>query len=456
MSSLLRSQATATPASSWRPALLVGALSAALGVTTLGRKSLWFDEAFDAQRVKGSWHSLFHVIGQTEMSQAAYLVVLKPWVALTSGSEVWLRLPSVIFAAVAAALLVPLGARLLDRTTGIVAGVLLATNQFVVSHAQEARTYALVTLAVVVTSYLFVVALDDPSRRRWLAYAVVAALSVYCHFYAGFVIAGQLAMLPFVPNRPPLRRVLEAAVVFGLLVTPALLFTATASRTQVGWIPSPSLAVLRWVTEAISGRSPAFMLAAAAGLAILVHRLATGTATARWQPALIGTWAVFPLVLGALVSIVQPILWPQYAIVTTPALALAAAVTVSTLYRARRAVGAIALLIVVGLAGYRIAHWYRSVPEDWRGATAYVARERRPGDAVLVAPPWAIDAFRYYDRATPLASTLSTGKTFVLVFGSFDDPAQVVTDVFGKTQLRLAHEASFGPRVVVRVLEPPR
>jgi mannosyltransferase len=430
-------------------------LSAALGLITLGHKSLWYDEAFDAQRVRESWHSLFHVIGQTEMSQAAYLVVLKPWVALTSSSEVWLRMPSVIFAALAAALLVPLGARLLDRATGIVAGVLLATNQFVLSHAQEARTYALVTLAVVVASYLFVMALDDPSRQRWITYAVVAALSVYCHFYAGFVIVGHLAILPFVPSRPPLRRVVEAAAVFLVLVVPALFFTATADRTQVGWIPAPSLAVLHHVTDAIAGGNPAFGLAAVLGLAILLHRLATAPAAARWRPALIGIWAALPLVLGALVSVVQPILWPQYAIVTTPALALAAAAFVSTLYRSRRTGAAIAIVVIVGFSGYRIAHWYRSAPEDWRGATAYVSRERHPGDAVLVAPPWAIDAFRYYDQTTPLASELSTGRTFVLVFGSFDDPAEVVTDSFGRTQLRLAREVSFGRRLVVRLLEPP-
>ena len=126
----------------------------------------------------------------------------------------------------------------------------------------------------------------------------------------------------------------------------------------------------------------------------------------------------------------------------------------STLYRAHHAVAAIAIVVIVGLSGYRIAQWYRSVPEDWRGATAYVARERHPGDTVVVAPPWAIDAFRYYDQATPLGARLSTGRTFILVFGSFQSPAKVVTDVFGKTGLRPARDVSFGRRLVVRVLAP--
>jgi hypothetical protein len=61
----------------WPAAILVGLLSTALGLITLDRKSLWFDEAFDAQQVESSWHSLARLIGRTEMSQSAYLVELK-------------------------------------------------------------------------------------------------------------------------------------------------------------------------------------------------------------------------------------------------------------------------------------------------------------------------------------------------------------------------------------------
>ena len=184
----------------WLPALAVGLLSLALGAATLGRKSLWYDEAFDAVHVRNSWEHLGRLIRHTEMSQGAYLVGLKIWAAATPDSEVWLRAPSVVAAALAAALLVPLGTRLFDRTTGTLAGVFLATNAFVVQHAQEVRTYALVILAVVVASLAFVNALDDPRRRNWLLYAVAAALAVYCHFYAGFVIVAHIASLPFAPS----------------------------------------------------------------------------------------------------------------------------------------------------------------------------------------------------------------------------------------------------------------
>jgi len=444
--------------SSWRAAALVGALSAVLGAVTLGHKSFWFDEAYDGLHVRDSWASVFDLIGTTEMSQAAYLVLLKAWATVTPDSEIWLRLPSVLAAALAAALLVPLGTRLFDRTTGIVAGVLLATNELLVRWSQQARTYALVTLAVVVASFLLLRALDDPRRRNWLLYAIAAAVAVYCHFYAGLVVVAHFASLPFAPRRPPLRRVLEAGVAFLILIGPALYFTATAQREQLGWIEEASLARIWRLTEVATGHNAVLGLMVAAGLALLAYEAGAGTRIAGFRLALVGGWVALPIVLGLLVSAWQPILVPRYAIVITPALALAGAVAIAAIARARREVAACALVVLIAVSGYRIVDWYRGEAEDWRGAVAYVASERRPNDAVIVAPKWATDAFRYYDTTTPVAFAPPTGRTIALVRATErDDPVEIVSGVLGPAnQLEVVSEQRFGHNLRVQVLEPPR
>ena len=259
-------------ASSWAAPVGVGLLSLVLGLITLDRKSLWYDEAFNGEHIKSSWHDLVLLVSHTEMSQGAYLVLLKAWATVTVNNTLWLRLPSVAAAALAAALLVPLGTRLFDRTTGAAAGVLLATNELLLRWSQQARTYALVTLAVVVATFLFVRALDDPRRRNWLLYAVVAAFAVYCHFWAGFVIVAHFASVPFAPKRPPRRRVVEAAVVFLVLIGPALFFTVHAARSQLEWIPDPSIHVLRNLVTVTSGHNLALVVATIGGLAVLVYQ----------------------------------------------------------------------------------------------------------------------------------------------------------------------------------------
>ena len=260
------------------------------------------------------------------MSQSAYLVLLKPWVAITTNNEVWLRLPSVIAAALAAALLVPLGARLFDRTTGIVAGILLATNELLVTWSQQARAYALVTFAVVLASLLFVRALDDPRRRNWLLYAVAAAFAVYCRFWAGFAIVAHFTSMPFAPRRPLLRRVVEATVVFLALIAGAVYFTATAQRVrQLGGIGVPSMDLLRSVVTLTSGHNVGLQLIALGGLVVLVFQTGAGHAgggVAHRPGRRLDCVADRALVSR---SEYQPILVPRYAIVITPALALAGA-----------------------------------------------------------------------------------------------------------------------------------
>ncbi len=402
----------------WKAALFAALVSIVLGITTLGRKALWFDEAFDANAVSGSWRDLLHTVAMREMSQAAYLVGLKLWVGLTSSTEVWLRIPSVVLAAIASALLVRLGSRMFDRTTGALAGVLFATNGMVVAWSQQARTYALVTVAVIVASYLLVRALDDPRRRNWLLYAVGAGASVYCHFFAGFVVVAHVASLPFAARRPPLRYVAEAGALFATIIAPALFFTATASREPVSWISPPTT---RWLFEVIMrtlGWNGALAIAAAVGVVVLAHRAKEGNAHRRWQMVLLLGWMMLPFCLALVVSRLQPILVPQYAIVVTPAIALAAAVAIGTCIRARALIGLSVLALVVAISGNSILTWYQRVPEDWRGAAAFVARERRQGDALLVLPSYAIDAYRYYDRVSGIVAPTSERRSFFVVRGN--------------------------------------
>ncbi len=440
---------------SWPAALAVGCVSFVLGAITLGTKALWFDEAFNAQRIKQSWGDLFNVIGSTEMSQGVYVVGLKTWVTLTPNSEIWLRIPSVVFAALAAALLVPLGARLFDRRVGIIAGVLLATNALVVRHAQEARTYALVTLAVVVATILFVRAIDDPRRRTWLLYAVGAAAAVYCHFFAAFVIVAHLVSVPFATRRPPLRRVLETATLFLALIAPALYFTATANRSQLGWIEDPSADVVVRVLEIASGNNLPFGAAALLGLAFLAYRTGAGGRPDRWRLVLIGGWCSLPIALAFAVSEVQPILVPRYTIVIVPALALAAAYPISLAVEKITVVAVAALIAVIAVSGYRLVAWYERVPEDWRGAADYIQRERQPGDAVVVAPLWSRDALAFYDGGRDIEEAARDRRTFMLLYNRSPAARSELASVrVEEAVLELATEKNFGDALAVRVYEP--
>jgi mannosyltransferase len=254
-----------------------------------------------------------------------------------------------------------------------------------------------------VATLLFVRALDDGSRRAWLLYAVAAAFAVYCHFYAGFVIAAHALSLCFAPNRPSRRRIVETALTFVALILGALYFTATASRGQLEWAEKPTWAMFTDVVWRSGGKNELLVLVTLAGLVLLAVRAWRPVATARWQLALVGGWTVLPFLFGVLVSFIQPIFTDRYLIVATPGISLAAALAIVALWRVRQAAALVLLAGVLALSLARIGHWYGRNTEDWRAAVAYVQQKRRPSDDVVVAPTWALFGLRFYDGSTEIS-----------------------------------------------------
>jgi hypothetical protein len=65
----------------------VGILAAVLGAVRLDRRPLWMDEAFDVHFTTLGWSEYLKFVREFEMSQALYLLVLKPWLAITTTDE---------------------------------------------------------------------------------------------------------------------------------------------------------------------------------------------------------------------------------------------------------------------------------------------------------------------------------------------------------------------------------
>src|SRR6476659_5923802 len=145
---------------------LVSVVAVVLGVIRLGTPSLWVDESFTAQAVRG------HLLNPEDQYHWLYYAAITPWTLVAGTSELALRLPSVVASAVACALLVVLARPVLGRRVALVGGLFLATSPFVVQWSQQARSYTFVLAAGVLATLLLLRAIESGSRPSWAWYGL--------------------------------------------------------------------------------------------------------------------------------------------------------------------------------------------------------------------------------------------------------------------------------------------
>jgi mannosyltransferase len=419
--------------------VIAGATAALLGAISLERRSLWMDEALDVHWTALSWPDYLRIAFENEGSQVLYLLLLKPWLALTSTNEWVARAPSVVFAALAAALIVPLGIRLFgSRLVGIGAGLLLATNAFSVAWSQQARQYALAMLFAVVVTYLFVLALESDGWPWWFAYGVAAGVSVYAHFFVALVVASHVPALLVARRDGTWHRWAVAAGASLAIALPAVNFVLYHDTGQVSWIPTLEYAYIKDVLYEVSGESRfALVVAAVAVVALAVGAARAGSEA--WRHVLVASWLLAPLVLALAISYFKPMLVDRYLIVGVPALALATAYAVSRLGR-WAGPAALVLLLVVALGHVR--DWYGSlVEQDWRAAVQHVDRQKKPTEQLIAYPSFLLAPVDYYASGpVETEETLTTSPAWILTVA---DRAPEVEDLAARSGYKVADRANF-------------
>ncbi|BEP13095.1 hypothetical protein acdb102_14060 [Acidothermaceae bacterium B102] len=270
----------------------------ALALPPMVRQPLWYDEVATQEASRRSLSGLWHLLHHTDGVLAGYYLLLH--LVLHLGSAPWLlRLPSLAATLATVVLVGRIGGHLLgDR--GVYAALLFAANPFVVGYAYDARPYALATLGVTGAAAVVIV----PTARSGLRWSLWASLAVVSHLFAALALVSQLGALS--------RRGRSWSAVPGCLLV-VLGLVSLSQRSQLGWISRPAwyAPLSGWST--LSG---GWWLALPALLGLVAALRRSGS----WR--VVGLWAVAPLALLLLVSAVDPVYLPRYAIEATPAMAL--------------------------------------------------------------------------------------------------------------------------------------
>ena len=389
--------------------LLLGSVALILRLHDLGARGIWYDESFSAMIPRLRWSQFALILWSHEGNMAFYYLVLRFWEQF-GASPVFLRSLSVIFSVAALPLTYSLGARLFDRRTGVVAAWLLAMNAYDVRYAQEARSYALVVLLSILSTWLLVRNLRNPSRG-WAAYAATNVLLVYSHFLGGLVMIAQLLSLLLLPrDAVPWRAIGRSLFWFAVFVIPAALFVIRVEPPN--WIARPDARqVLEFFTVLAGNGGRTLLALSAIGLLIAGFRgwqtwQSRQSVSDCWPYALIFAWLIVPIAATLLASYVHPLFVPRFLLLCLPALLLGVAAGITRLRPAALAAALFVAISMFTLAGTFAA--YRSRLDDtggagdWPAATSYIFENAQPGDGIFFLLSLGRVPFEYYrSRRSP-------------------------------------------------------
>jgi mannosyltransferase len=442
------------------------------GFWNLGRLPLSADEG-------AAWAISGHGLGQMvdalrgsggDLAAGLYYALLWAWVRAFGTSELALRSLSVL---AAGATVVPFYAtgRRLGRTVAVSATVLLVANPLFLGYARTARAYALATLLVVLSCYLFVRAIEADTGGTWTAYTIVSIAAVYVHWFAALVVLAQFAGVALWPRGDPrLRHALRSGVVLLLGLLPIALLVAFGKTNNVGWIAPLDRGELEGLvrTFARSGWWPVELLCLVlviVAVRVTVRSLRANRASedSRLQ-VLSVAWLGVPVLVAVVVSLAKPLLIPRYLMVALPGFALVLAIGLAAVAVRVRWVGlgAFIALMAAGVSAYQGPYEARHSDEDFRTIAATVGAHIRPGDSVIVYPANAAFAFGYYAREWP-GLARRRGPDWPAIswssrFGSQDpDPGSVVgagRRVQSAT-VWLVMRTPHGPTVRADITHPP-
>ena len=211
-------------------AILIGAV---LRVMFLGAKSLWFDEASTLLLAGQPLAGLMRILTSNEVNPPFYYALMHFWLKAFSDPRLGLRLFSALCAIGSLFAFRALAERLLPERARLPALWLAVCSSFWIHIAQDGRAYSLLLL-VSLLSTIATLELSEEKPRPFLfpAYAGLAALGLYTHYYYAILLAGHAVWLGRTIKNRLGGLLMHAAA--ALMFAPWLRTLAAQMRTHTG------------------------------------------------------------------------------------------------------------------------------------------------------------------------------------------------------------------------------
>src|SRR5271165_5950864 len=305
------------------------AVGAALRLVALGRKSFWLDEIASVWTARLPGPDFWSVLWHSEGNMALYYLLLRSWLHLGVGEAI-VRTLSAIIGIASIPVMYALGNRLLGEVTARLAALFFALNACAIAVSQEARGYSLLVLGVVASTYLFVRLIEQPTLVLACAYGVVTGLTLYCHYFGMFVPAAQaISLAALSEGRRPWKQLAVGGWIVALAGVPVLWMIHIQDSGHITWVKRPSLLELYHLGVYLAAGSGKAVGALLLLLDLVLLGLFLRTLRTLWRDraqnllfwryVLIISCLFTPVVIALLVSIVRPIFYHRFLVISLPA-----------------------------------------------------------------------------------------------------------------------------------------
>lgn len=396
--------------------LVLVVLAFALRLYHLDYQSLWRDEV-DAIIFAGrDLSGLLTLFVKPGHNGPLYYLILHFWIRLAGDSEFSVRFLSLTCGVLAVPLMFKLGRRWVGQRGALVAAFLCATSPYLIWYSQDGKMYALLLFLSMVSTYVYLLALERNRIYLWVSYLVLTAASMYVHLLAVLLIPFHFLLFLVTWPRYPhaLRSWLATFAILALPYiplarweVPLLLSSFTTGHQFYQLHEMSTILIFAFSLNVAPYRRllpiTLFVFLLLAG--IFLYRRGNGTVESgglrrvlqsRQESISLSVYLFVPIISLFVISLGMPIFTDRYLFTVVPAYLLLLSCGLLALKQRFTPLALVCLALLVVSNLYMVSvQGHTKIKSDFRSAAEYVRDDGR-GDLMMFLIPHGKRVFGYY------------------------------------------------------------
>lgn len=208
----------------------------------INTRSLWFDEAIEYWMAAVPLKEIHRAVAEATHDPPLYSYFLHFWMSL-GFNEFFLRIPSLYVSMLSIAGIARISKQIFNRTTAIIAALLLAISAADIRYAQETGQYSLMVCLNTFNLLFLYQANKKNSWQSWILWGFSSLISIYTHYGSTIIILATASTFLFYNiwqrNWEAAKKHIVTGTATVLLTLPLILIVILQQLGRLGAAPLP-------------------------------------------------------------------------------------------------------------------------------------------------------------------------------------------------------------------------